>query len=472
MKFDAQQNQITDYIKIASAVDKVVHNNPLVSSLIKENNKHTHTREFSTPLLQQLFVNAQNNSKHLPKQKRHAEVIKKFSMSVLFMAGPSAYDLIHQNMPDALPSLSTIRKEMRKSYSDLVEGQFRFNKLSDHLDAHKCPRIISISEDATRIIRHIDYDENSNKLVGFVLPVDGNHLPLTDSFFATSFEAIEETFANEKKATFAYIYMAQPMSPTAPPFCLNIVGTDNRFNSASVLSRWKHMITECATRNIQVISFSGDGDTRLLQSMRLSTRLYSYSSESVAGKMRNPFCENLSKRIPPQWMQSKWFAIKFVSTISPVQDIVHLGVKLKARLMSPSQVLQLGKFSALSTHLTLLHSTFRKEQHNLRLKDLDHQDRQNFEAVNHLTSSNVTSLLSEFPDALGTKYYLVVVRNIIDSFLKKEISPLQRIQDAWFALFFVRYWRQWILCSKQYTLERNFITEISSFSSMLTFALN
>ena len=64
LKFDAQPSQITDYIKIASAVDKVVHNNPLVSSLIKENNKHTHTREFSTPLLQQLFVNAQNNSKH------------------------------------------------------------------------------------------------------------------------------------------------------------------------------------------------------------------------------------------------------------------------------------------------------------------------------------------------------------------------------------------------------------------------
>ena len=139
MKFDAQQNQITDYIKIASAVDKVVHNNPLVSSLIKENNKHTHTREFSTPLLQQLFVNAQNNSKHLPKQKRHAEVIKKFSMSVLFMAGPSAYDLIHQNMPDALPSLSTIRKEMRKSYSDLVEDNsdlISFQIIWIHINVH------------------------------------------------------------------------------------------------------------------------------------------------------------------------------------------------------------------------------------------------------------------------------------------------------------------------------------------------
>jgi len=27
-----------------------------------------------------------------------------------------------------------------------VEGEFRFNKLSAHLDAHKCPQLISISE--------------------------------------------------------------------------------------------------------------------------------------------------------------------------------------------------------------------------------------------------------------------------------------------------------------------------------------
>jgi len=218
------------------------------------------------------------------------------------------------------------------------------------------------------------------------------------------------------------------------------------------------MITQCTTRNIHVISFSGDGDTRLLQSMRLSTQLYSYSSESIPVTLTSPFSEQLSKSIPPHWIKSKWFAINAISNISPVQDTVHLGVKLKARLMSNSQVLALGNFSALSAHLLLLHSSFRKEQHNLRLKDLDHQDRQNFEAVIRLTSPNVTSLLDEFPDALGTKYYLLVVKNIVDSFLRKDLSPLQRIQDAWFALFFVRYWRQWILCSKQHTLERHFIT--------------
>jgi len=50
------------------------------------------------------------------------------------------------------------------------------------------------------------------------------------------------------------------------------------------------------------------------------------------------------------------------------------------------------------------------------------------------------------------------VSSIIGSFLNKELNPLDRIKDAWFALFFVRYWRQWILSHKDYTLERNFIS--------------
>ena len=194
------------------------------------------------------------------------------------------------------------------------------------------------------------------------------------------------------------------------------------------------MITECTARNIQVISFSGDGDTQILKSMRISTKLYSYTSESIPTMFRNPFSDHLMS-IPLHWRQSKWFAINEISNISPVQDTVHLGVKLKARLMSHSQVLPLGKFSAQSTHLSLLESTFRKEQCNLRLKDLDHQDKQNFEAVSRLTSINVISLLDEFPDTLGTKYYLLVIKNIVNSFLNKDLSPLQRIQDAWFAFF-------------------------------------
>ena len=129
-KYDANQTQITDYFTIVKEINDIVKGNPSLSNLIKENCQHNNAIKFLTSLLQQLFKNAQTNVEHLPGQRRHTEVIKKFSISMLFMAGPEAYD---QNMPEALPSLSTIRKEMKKSYSNLIKGEFRFDKLLAHL---------------------------------------------------------------------------------------------------------------------------------------------------------------------------------------------------------------------------------------------------------------------------------------------------------------------------------------------------
>jgi len=48
-----------------------------------------------------------------------------------------------------------------------------------------------------------------------------------------------------------------------------------------------------------------------------------------------------------------------------VQDLVHLAIRLKA--LTYSQILPMGK-------LSLIQAPFTKEQHNLRPKDLDHQD--------------------------------------------------------------------------------------------------
>ena len=140
-----------------------------------------------------------------------------------------------------------------------------------------------------------------------------------------------------------------------------------------------------------------------------------------------------------------------------VHDTVHLGVKLKARLLTLSQVLPMGKYSALASHLHLLQATYHKDQHNLRYKDLDHQDRQNFEAVNRIISPNVLSLLDSFPDSQGTRCYLQMMKSIVESYLDRHLYPLRRI-EAWFALFFARYWRQWIVCCKKYKLEHNFIS--------------
>ena len=159
-----------------------------VDALFKENDfshlfvsKIPQKVQFSTPLLQELVTNAAENLKRNPTQRRHTEIIKKLYI-FLFMAGPSAYDLFHKNMPLALPSLSTVWQEIHKSFNGIAEGCFQFDQLLDHLNAYSAAKVICVSEDATRVVSRIKYDPNTDRLVGFVLPVDKVYIPMPNVF--------------------------------------------------------------------------------------------------------------------------------------------------------------------------------------------------------------------------------------------------------------------------------------------------
>ena len=66
--------------------------------------------------------------------------------------------------------------------------------------------------------------------------------------------------------------------------------------------------------------------------------------------------------------------------------------------------------------------------HGLREKDINHKDKQNYEAVLRMTSESVFRLLNQIPDAKGTVAYLQVLRCVIDSYLDKSLLPLARIK--------------------------------------------
>ena len=59
---------------------------------------------------------------------------------------------------------------------------------------YNASKIVSISKVTTRLIARVDYDKESDKLVGFVLPCNNEGVPLTDSYIATSFDFLEQTF--------------------------------------------------------------------------------------------------------------------------------------------------------------------------------------------------------------------------------------------------------------------------------------
>jgi len=61
-----------------------------------------------------------------------------------------------------------------------------FDGLREHLHRYGAPAIVSIGEDAIRVIGRVEYDKETNRCVGFVLPLDDNSLPMVNLFFAAT----------------------------------------------------------------------------------------------------------------------------------------------------------------------------------------------------------------------------------------------------------------------------------------------
>ena len=127
-------------------------------------------------------------------------------------------------------------------------------------------------------------------------------------------------------------------------------------SSTVMISNWTSHIKKCVKEREASL---GKGKqvmmSRLLTSMQLSAKLDDYSPSQYKNcPLINDdmFAQYPPLELPSSW--SSWFTIRNITNVSYVQDTVHLGVKLKARLLTYSQILPLGKYSAQPLHLSLL----------------------------------------------------------------------------------------------------------------------
>ena len=60
-----------------------------------------------------------------------------------------------------------------------------------------------------RVIARMEYEQETDRLVGFVLTLGNEDLPISDSFIAVSFKAIQDAFLTASYAKYAFVYMAQ-----------------------------------------------------------------------------------------------------------------------------------------------------------------------------------------------------------------------------------------------------------------------
>ena len=210
------QTHITDYYSIVDNIDRLLQENIKLSFLLQQGQgrdikEPPAANSALTPVLKQIISKAERNAQCLPKGRRHSEVLKKFATSLFIYAGPLAYNFLQENLPQALPCLRSIQQVVHSEYKTIHEGEFRFEELVAHISQHKAPNVVTIGEDATRVISRVEFDSGTNRCVGFVLPLNNLGLPEVDSFLAVSFDGIEKIFSNNKIAKYAYVYMAQPL---------------------------------------------------------------------------------------------------------------------------------------------------------------------------------------------------------------------------------------------------------------------
>lgn len=403
-------------------------------------------------LLNKLIETADKNVQTKPGGYRFGNDEKSLATYLRMLVGPLAYETIHRNLTTAIPSLSSTNRYVQKMNCRVNEGILRCNELNLFLEYRNWPKIVSLSEDATRIVGRVQYDRKTNQVLGFVQPIAArNGMPIPFSFPARNAHEIMQYFDGTKsESQLVNVIMAQPIGLEASyGFCLMLFSSDNKYTSDDVCNRWKFIIDTLKELDITVLNFSSDSDPRYNAAMR---------------KLSHLGCDsNL-------FGQQKWYQLGDMKSISNLgefdtiftQDTTHNGVKLRNLFLKTAKndkKLPMGKYYIRQSHLKQLIDRFPKDMHNLTNSTLNPMDKQNFDSVKRICNNKVIELLrSKLAGSQGTIKFLEIMQYVIDSYMNETLSPLERVYKMWYSVFMLRLWRAFIVSRKKTTLKENFMS--------------
>ena len=257
-----------------------------------------------------MFQNAASNSNKKNAQGfRHDETIHKFAPSLFCLIGKAGYEMLQKNLGNALPSVSTIHRNVGLSRK-IKEGEFRFDDLVQHLKEWKAPPGIHIQTDDTRILQRVEYDASTDRYIGFCLPIR-NGVPDGNAFILQTFDDIEKAVKTESCASYAHCIVAKSVAVAARSLILFVLGTDAKHSHHDVDQRWHFIETGLQRRNIKVYSNGTDGAWPFLKPMIINTSLF---RRSDGGNVLNDW----DFYMMPHFANTLYF-----------QDTVHLLAKLQ-----------------------------------------------------------------------------------------------------------------------------------------------
>ncbi|CAF3385348.1 unnamed protein product [Rotaria sp. Silwood2] len=244
---------------------------PFIQTLIVYSNlimKSKYDFTFLNIILNNMFRNLSTEERGF----RYEDAVRQFATSLYILGGRTAYEFIRVNIPAFLPTVRIIQSFIAASDNHLTEGLFNYEKASDYFNSIQST-IGFIAEDTTAVVSKVTYDTTSNKFIGFALPLDNNGFPIANSYSTESFSCLEEWYSSVPRAKSLNAYLIQPLSSSAnntSPYLLSAYGTDNKYESSDVISRWHHIHQKFKAKGIRILGFSTDCDSRYLHAMRAS----------------------------------------------------------------------------------------------------------------------------------------------------------------------------------------------------------
>lgn len=232
-------HKITEYFEVLNQLEILIkENEALKLQLLASVNKVSHSKAPHTvhSMLDLLLECALENAGRKPEGRRYTQVIKELGYLIYSLGGLALYEILSCSENFPLPTVSTIRR-MIYAEEGFIEGEFRIRQLKEFLTLHNLPFKVFLCEDATRVTGRIQYASKSNQVKGFSLPLDGNGLPKTGNFPATSATVMAQYFSDYPTSSSAYCIIAVPLKVNAPDFTLCMFGTNNKFKAIDVHNR-------------------------------------------------------------------------------------------------------------------------------------------------------------------------------------------------------------------------------------------
>jgi hypothetical protein len=113
-------------------------------------------------------------------------------------------------------------------------------------------------------------------------------------------------------------------------------------------------------------------------------------------------------------------------------------------MLSSTTTLLMGNQFVSIDILRQILSSSSKLFHGLVSSDLNPRDHQNFASCYRMSRDEIFQALEHIHNSNATIIYIKLLRSVIDAYIEKSTSLLDRVFHAWTSVFLSRFWLLWI----------------------------